>query len=53
MQVRHAGALAYPPAPVHPVIDRGFGHAVVDPYRRLETGQAPTVEAWWFESRLR
>lgn len=60
MQVRHAlalvalsgllaaapGALVYPPTPVHPVIDRYFGHAVVDPYRWLENGHAPAVQAW-------
>ncbi len=40
------GGLFYPPTPVHPVVDHYFGHAVVDPYRWLEDGNAPAVKAW-------
>ncbi len=37
---------AYPPTPVHAVTDTLHGTAVVDPYRWLEDGAAPEVEAW-------
>ena len=40
------GLLFYPPTPVHPVVDEYYGHAVVDPYRWLEDGNAPPVRAW-------
>jgi prolyl oligopeptidase len=40
------GGLFYPPTPVHAVVDDYFGHAVVDPYRWLEDGSAPAVQAW-------
>jgi prolyl oligopeptidase len=38
--------LAYPPTPVHTVVDHYFGTAVSDPYRWLENGSAPAVKAW-------
>ncbi len=40
------GGLYYPPTPVHPVVDHYFGHAVIDPYRWLEDGNATPVQAW-------
>ena len=40
------GALFYPVTPLHPVVDRYFGHAVADPYRWLENPKSPAVKAW-------
>jgi prolyl oligopeptidase len=36
----------YPPAPLGPVVDDYHGHPVADPYRWLEDGASPAVEAW-------
>ena len=41
-----AQRIAYPPAPTSTAIDDYFGTAVADPYRPLESIDAPTTRAW-------
>jgi prolyl oligopeptidase len=41
-----AGKPAYPPTKVQPVTDTYFGVQVTDPYRWLERGEDPEVQAW-------
>ncbi len=47
-QARAEGAprFTYPLTPVHAVTDTLHGDAIVDPYRWLEKGDDPAVEAW-------
>jgi prolyl oligopeptidase len=42
----HASTLPVPPTPQRPVTDTIQGLAVTDPYRWLENGDDPTVQAW-------
>jgi prolyl oligopeptidase len=41
-----ASHFSYPPTPVQAVTDTLHGEAIVDPYRWLEKGDDPKVEAW-------
>jgi prolyl oligopeptidase len=41
-----AAAFAYPPAPTSTTSDNYFGTAVADPYRPLESIDAPATKAW-------